>query len=109
MTVPREINEDAASAQGWDELTQLTGGIPPEQIDALRGIRELDQVYPLLHSLAGRTLRDFFVRAAALESLVAAEKAVSAPIDLEQTLYWLDSAARERSEERRVGKEARVL
>lgn len=87
--------EHAVPPEGWDDLAQLTDGIPPDQIDALRSIRELDQVYPLLHSLAGRSLRDFFVRAAALEALVAAQSAVFSAADLDQTLYWLERGARE--------------
>src|SRR5437660_12811035 len=81
--------------QGWEQLAQLTDGIPPEQIAALTGVRELDQVYPLLHSLAGRSLGDFLVRAAALEAIVAADKAVSSAAELDEILYWLESGARE--------------
>jgi len=81
--------------ESWKELAQFTGGIPPEQITALTGVRELDQVYPLLHSLAGRSLGDFLVRAAALEAIVAADNAVSSAAELDQILYWLEPGARE--------------
>jgi len=81
--------------QGWEQLAQLTGGVPPERIPALTGVRELDQVYPLLHSLAGRSLGDFLVRAAALEAIVAADEAVSSAAELDQILYWLEPGTRE--------------
>lgn len=90
-----EPQDNPALPQGWDELVQVTAGIPPDQIDALEGVRELDQVYPLLHSLTGRSLRDFFVRAAALEAIVAADAAVFSPADLDRILYWLEPGARE--------------
>lgn len=88
-------SDSEPQARGWDELVHLTGGIPPEQIAGLTGVRELDQVYPLLHSLAGRSLSDFLVRAAALEAIVGADKAVFAASELDQILYWLEPAARE--------------
>lgn len=55
---------------GWEAIAALTGGIPPEQVEELRAVRTLEPVYPLLHALVGRSMRDFFVRAAALEALV---------------------------------------
>src|SRR6266542_3418560 len=86
----RVESDGEARGQGWEQLAQLTGGIPPERIAALTAVRELDQVYPLLHSLAGRSLGDFLVRAAALEAIVAADKAVSSAAELDQILYWLE-------------------
>src|SRR2546423_1165514 len=90
-----DLDDAPVLPEGWDDLASLTGSIPPDQIDALRGVRELDQVYPLLHSLAGRSLRDFFVRAAALEAIVGADKAVFSSADLDQVLYWLEASARD--------------
>jgi signal transduction histidine kinase len=57
---------------GWEALAALTGGIPPEQVDEFRAVRALEPIYPLLHALVGRSLRDLLVRAAVLEALVQA-------------------------------------
>ncbi len=84
-----------AEAAGWEAIAELTGGIPPEQIDALRSVRQLESVYPLLHAVVGRSVRDFFVRAAALEALVAAGRASFSQGDLAEALYWLDEEARD--------------
>jgi hypothetical protein len=86
---------DSPDLRGWEGLSELTGGLPPEQVDALSAVRELEAVYPLLHALVGRSLRDFFVRAAALEELVKAERAVFSAEELDETLYWLDERARD--------------
>jgi hypothetical protein len=82
-------------AHGWSDLTELTGGIAPDQIAALKDIRELEQVYPLLHSLTGRSIRDFLVRAAALEAIIGSKTAAFSAMDLDEALYWLETAARE--------------
>ncbi len=82
------------SARGREALVQWTGGLRPDEIDALRAVRELESIYPLLHALVGRSLGDFFVRAAALEALVAAGRAAFSAQDLDDTLYWLDEPAR---------------
>lgn len=87
--------QNGAEAGGWESIAELTGGIPPEQIDALRSVRPLESVYPLLHAVVGRSIRDFFVRAAALEALVAAGRASFSQADLAETLYWLDEEARD--------------
>lgn len=85
---------EAAGARGWEEIAEWTGGMPPEQVEALAAVRELEAVYPLLHALAGRSPRDFFVRAAVLESLVESARPAFSPGDLDEILYWLDDAAR---------------
>jgi hypothetical protein len=87
--------EDVGGARGWDAIAEWTGGIAPDDVDALRGVRELEFVYPLLHALVGRSLREFFVRAATLEALVAAGRATFSGPELAETLYWLDDDARE--------------
>jgi hypothetical protein len=58
-------------------------------------VRELEFIYPLLHALVGRSLREFFVRAAALEALVAAGRGSFSSPDLSEVLYWLDDEARD--------------
>lgn len=79
--------------QGWDQLAELTGGVDPAQVDALKAVRGLEAVYPLLHALVGRSVRDFFVRSAALEALVGADEAVWGPEDLSRALHWLTPSA----------------
>ncbi len=80
---------------GWDAVAALTGGLAPEQVEELRAVRSLEPVYPLLHALAGRSLRDFVVRAAALEALVQSGRPAFAPEDLAEVLYFLDAPARD--------------
>jgi hypothetical protein len=79
---------------GWDAISALTGGIPPEQVDELRAVRTLEPVYPLLHALVGRSMRDFFVRAAALEALVQSGRPAFHARDLDEVLSFLDPEAR---------------
>ena len=86
---------EAFSARGWEAIVDWTGGVAPETVDVLRGVRELEFVYPLLHALVGRSLREFFVRAASLEALVAAGRANFSAMDLSEVLYWLTDDARE--------------
>ncbi len=90
-----QLPDETVDSSGWDAIVELTGGVPPDQIDPLRGIRELEAVFPLLHSLVGRSPRDFFVRAAVIEALVAAERPSFSPRDLEEILYWLDNSPRD--------------
>ena len=90
-----EPGASEAEAAGWEALTVLTGGIPPDQVDELRAVRGLEPIYPLLHALVGRTLRDFFVRAAALEAIVQAGRAAFDAKDLAEVLSFLDDAARD--------------
>src|SRR2546422_6504262 len=80
---------EESSARGWEAIAEWTGGGSPDGVDVLRGGRELEFVYPLLHPLVGRSLREFFVRAAALEALVAAGRASFSVTDLSEALYLL--------------------
>jgi hypothetical protein len=81
--------------RGWDDIAEWTDGIALDQIDALRSARELEPAYPLLHALVGRSLRDFLVRAAALESLLASDLPAFSKADLDHVLWWLGEEARD--------------
>lgn len=99
MTAPADIPGDAlptadVEPAGWEAIAALTGGVPPEQIEELRSVRSLEPVYPLLHALAGRSLRDFFVRAAALEALVQSGRPAFEAHDVDEILSFLDADAR---------------
>ncbi|MFH1438388.1 MAG: hypothetical protein ABIJ56_21950 [Pseudomonadota bacterium] len=91
----REHAETAEAAAGWEAISEWTGGIKPEDVQDLVSVRELEQVYPLLHALVGRSPRDFLVRAAAMEALVADGRGCFFAGDLDQVLYWLDEDARQ--------------
>lgn len=82
-------------AAGWESLEQVLLGVPAESVDSLRAARDLEIVFPLLHALTRGSLRDFFVRVAALEAIVAEEKSHLTTEELRQTLYWLTEDARE--------------
>jgi hypothetical protein len=86
--------EEAAGARGWEGLADWTGGLPPDQVEALAAVRELEAVYPLLHALVGRSPREFFVRAAVMEALVESARPAFSPQDLDEVLYWLAEPAR---------------
>ncbi|WP_447976822.1 hypothetical protein [Candidatus Nitrospira bockiana] len=91
---PPEAALDLPEASGWESIAEWTGGLPPDAIDALREIKGLQTVYPLLHTLVGRSPRDFFVRAAALKAIVASGHAALSSRDLDDVLYWLDESSR---------------
>jgi hypothetical protein len=86
--------EATADARGWDGLVEWTGGLPPDQVEPLAAVRELEAVYPLLHALVGRSPREFFVRAAVMEALVESARPVFSTQDLDEILYWLAEPAR---------------
>jgi hypothetical protein len=86
--------DEAADARGWEGLAELTGGLPPDQVEALAVVRELEPVYPLLHALVGRSPREFFVRAAVMEALVESARPAFSAQDLDEILYWLAEPAR---------------
>ncbi|MFY9823826.1 MAG: hypothetical protein WAM82_20775, partial [Thermoanaerobaculia bacterium] len=85
---------EAAGGRGWEELAEWTGGLVPEQVEALAAVRELEAVYPLLHALVGRAPREFFVRAAVMEALVDSGRPAFSSQDLDESLYWLAEPAR---------------
>lgn len=89
-----ELEGEETGARGWEGLAEWTGGLPPEQVEALAAVRELDAVYPLLHALVGRSPREFFVRAAVMEALVESARPVFSQRDLDEILYWLAEPAR---------------
>jgi hypothetical protein len=92
---PDETQEVAASEPaGWAEIAEWTGGLAPDEVESLTAVRELETVFPLLHALAGRSLRDFLVRAAVLEALVGAERSSFSADELREVLYWLDERSR---------------
>ncbi len=79
---------------GWEAIAALTGGVPPEQIEELKAVRTIEPVYPLLHALVGRSMRDFLVRAAALEALVQSGRPAFEARDVDEVLSFLDVDAR---------------
>jgi hypothetical protein len=89
-----ELAGEETGARGWEGLAEWTGGLPPEQVEALAAVRELEAVYPLLHALVGRSPREFFVRAAVMEALVESARPVFSQRDLDEILYWLAEPAR---------------
>jgi hypothetical protein len=91
---PEDIASETSETRGWEGLADWTGGIPPEEVEPLAGVRDLESVYPLLHALIGRSPRDFFARAAVVEALVESARAALAPEDLDEVLYWLAEPAR---------------
>lgn len=82
-------------AAGWESLDQALIGVSAESVDVLRAARDLEIVFPLLHALTRGSLRDFFIRVAALEAIVAENKSRLSGDELRQTLYWLTDEARE--------------
>jgi len=87
---PAERSEPA----GWAEIAEWTGGLAADEVPPLASVRDLETVFPLLHALVGRSLRDFLVRAAALECVVEADRAALDPRELDEVLYWLEEPAR---------------
>jgi hypothetical protein len=78
-----------------ESLASLTGGLPPEEIEEIRQAQALIPAYQLLQGLIGRNERDFVVRAAALEGLVASGRASFSLHDVDEVLYWLRTEVRE--------------
>ncbi len=79
---------------GWEGLAEWTGGLPPEEIEALAAVRPLEAAYSLLRGLAGRSPRDLLARAAVVEALAASPLASFTEADLDRTLSWLAEPAR---------------
>jgi hypothetical protein len=93
-TEPLESSSEGTDTRGWEGLAEWTGGLPPEQVEALAAVRELEPLYPLLHALVGRSPREFFVRAAVMEALVESARSALSAGDLDEILYWLEEPAR---------------
>src|SRR6266571_5969858 len=86
---------EADDLQGWEAIAEWTGAVDPNTVDELREMRALEPLYPLLHALVGRSLRDFLVRAAALRAIVASGRANLTSNDLDEVLWWLDTPSRD--------------
>lgn len=86
---------EAEEIRGWDAIAEWTDGVDPNTVDELREMRAIEPLYPLLHALLGRSLRDFLVRAAALRAIVAAGRANLTPNDLDEVLWWLNLRSRD--------------
>jgi hypothetical protein len=84
--------EDSAG----ESLASLTGGLNPEEIEEIRRAQALIPAYQLLRGLIGRNERDFLIRAAALEALMASGRASFSQHDLDEALYWLSTDGRDR-------------
>lgn len=91
---PDRLSGNGGDLRGWEAISEWTEGIEPGNVEALAGVRELEQVYPLLHALVSHSPRDFLVRAAALEALVSDGRARFASEELEEVLYWLGDEPR---------------
>jgi hypothetical protein len=91
---PEDTASETSENRGWEGLAEWTGGLPPEEIEPLAGVRDLEPVYPLLHALVGRSPREFFARAAVIEALVESARPAFSTADLDEVLYWLDEPAR---------------
>jgi len=70
-------------------LQDFLTGMRPEHVPALTAARELELVYPLLHGLTRGRLADFYVRVAALESLLNPGRSPLRPREAAELLYWL--------------------
>src|SRR6266853_1925322 len=89
-----EVKDTSASSpptlrNDWDLLGDALTGMRPEHVPALIAARELELVYPLLHALTRGGLLDFYVRVAALESLLADGRSPLKPHEAAELLYWL--------------------
>ncbi|HEX3529949.1 MAG TPA: hypothetical protein VH988_23045 [Thermoanaerobaculia bacterium] len=94
IPLPEDTASETAEVRGWEGLAEWTGGLPPEEIEPLAAVHDLEPVYPLLHALTGRSPRDFFARAAVVEALVESARAAFSNEDLDEILYWLTEPAR---------------
>jgi hypothetical protein len=90
-----DIEEERQAQAGWQAIPEYLAGFAPEGIPSLVAARELELVYPLLHALVRGSLRDFFVRIAALEALVEDGRSPLSTSEVGEVLYWLNDAVRE--------------
>jgi hypothetical protein len=67
---------------------------PSEPAGALAAVRELAPFRALLHTLAGRSPRDFSVRMAVLQAVVEGRRPVFSSRDLNERLSWLAGRTR---------------
>jgi hypothetical protein len=86
---------ESAADSGWEGISELLSGFRPDQIPFLAQARELEPTYPLLHALAHGSLRDFIIRVAALEALIADGRTPFTPAEVVETLYWLKDPVRD--------------
>lgn len=89
-----EVRQESSQAEpalrnDWEMLRDVLTGMPPEHVPALAAARELELVYPLLHALTRGGLADFYIRVAALESLLADGRTPLRPREAMELLYWL--------------------
>lgn len=84
--------ENDEDSEGIDALL---AGFRFEQVPPLAKARELEAAYPFLHALVGRSLRDFLIRVAALEALVADGRSPLKASEIAEPLYWLTESARD--------------
>jgi hypothetical protein len=89
-----EVRQEPAATQPevrneWESLSDALTGMRPEHVPALTAARELELVYPLLHALTRGRLPEFYIRIAALESLLADGRSPLKPKEATELLYWL--------------------
>lgn len=87
-----DVQETDAGKEG---IEALLSGFRPEQVPPLAKARELETAYPFLHALVGRNLRDFLIRVAALEALVADGRSPLKASEIAEPLYWLKESPRD--------------
>jgi hypothetical protein len=80
---------------GWDGVSEFLSGFRPDQIPFLGQARELEPAYPLLHALSHGSFRDFIIRIAALEALIADGRTPLTAAEVGEALYWLKDPARD--------------
>jgi hypothetical protein len=90
MSEGSEASERTQSAlrNDWELLEDALTGVRPEHVPALTAARELELVYPLLHALTRGSLTEFYIRVAALESLLADGRTPLRPREAVEHLYW---------------------
>jgi hypothetical protein len=86
---------ESSADSGWEGVSELLSGFRPDQIPFLAQARELEPTYLLLHALAHGSLRDFIIRVAALEALIADGRTPFTPAEVVESLYWLKDQVRD--------------
>ena len=85
----------AGPDSGWEGISELLSGFRTDQVPFLAEARELEPAYPLLHALAHGSLREFIIRVAALEALIADGRTPFTPAEVTESLYWLKDSVRD--------------